>query len=156
MWECENVFERVSGSWPPKRSKLYELCHINWKWMNTTDDIIQHSMCAIGRSKYLNFYGSRSCMLLVHITGIYCTDLQTFRVKLRTSTWFKNKVFSFSATPPNVHCDCVKSDFTTDLGFNPGTFHGVSTEKPVSFRWISFALLSKKPVAMTIDLYGYD
>ena len=49
-----------------------------------------------------------------------------------------------------------KSDFTTDLGFNPGTFHGVGTEKPVLFRWISFVLLSKQPVARLIELYGYD
>ena len=45
LWQCTNfklVSERVSGSWPPRRSKLFELCHLmkaTWSSSNLYDYI---------------------------------------------------------------------------------------------------------------------
>ena len=40
---------------------------------------------------------------------------------------------------------CFKSNFTTDLGANPGTFHGVGPDTSASSRSIPSVPLSEQP-----------
>ena len=64
FWECTNfklVSERVSGSWPPRRSKLFELCHLE-----TFPDLDLHpnTLPAIPQQQIISVTGGKSYKIL--------------------------------------------------------------------------------------------